>query len=178
MRRGVRRGFAALMLAVSFSGCGYHLAGHGGKITVLPEGTQAIVVHAPGADAAMLAQSLMTLMQSGSDYMVLRDNDPKAKGVQAVELDIENVSSQFVPSAYDSNGYAIQYRLSLSGSVRLMQGDTMLWNSGTITASTDVYVQGAGGAGSLQASLSQDRAKREMRQQWARQAWEALQSGF
>jgi hypothetical protein len=147
-------------------------------ISAMPAGAQAIVVHASGADASVLAQSLMTLMQSGSDYTVLRAGDPKARGVSAVELDIENVSSQFVPSAYDSNGYAIQYRLSLSGSMRLMQGDTVLWNGGTITASTDVYVQGSGGAGSLQASLSQDRAKREMRQQWARQAWDALQSGF
>jgi outer membrane lipopolysaccharide assembly protein LptE/RlpB len=174
----MRRLLAVLLLAASLSGCGYHLAGHGGKISAMPAGTQAIVVHASGADASVLAQSLMTLMQSGSDYTVLRAGDPKARGVSAVELDIENVSSQFVPSAYDSNGYAIQYRLSLSGSMRLMQGDTVLWNGGTITASTDVYVQGSGGAGSLQASLSQDRAKREMRQQWARQAWDALQSGF
>ena len=167
-----------LMLAAALSGCGYHLAGHGGKITVMPEGTEAIVVHASGTDAAMLAQSLMTLMQTGSDYAVFKANDPKAKGVHAVGLDIDNATSRFVPSAYDSTGYAIQYRLSVSASVRLMQGDTVLWNGGKITVSTDVYVHGAGGAGSLQASLSQDRAKREMRKQWARQAWDALQSGF
>lgn len=174
----MRRMLAVLMLGLALGGCGYHLAGHGGKITVLPEGTQAIIVRTSGADAAVLAQAMITMMQAGSDYTVLRAGDPKAQGVNAVELDIENVSSQFVPSAYDSNGYAIQYRLSLSGSLRLMKGDTMLWNGGAITASTDIYVQGSGGAGSLQASLSQDRAKRQLRQQWARQAWEALQSGF
>jgi outer membrane lipopolysaccharide assembly protein LptE/RlpB len=175
----MRRLFTALVLvALSLGGCGYHLAGSGGKIVVIPEDTQAIVVRTSGADAAMLAQSLMTLMQAGSDYTVLRAGDPKAQGVNAVELDIENVSSQFVPTAYDRNGYAIQYRLSLSGSVRLVKGDTVLWNSGPITASTDIYVQGAGGAGALQASLSQDRAKRDMRDEWARKAWEALTSGF
>lgn len=168
----------SLVLAVSLAGCGYHLAGHGGRIVVIPEDVHTIVVRTTGADAAMLAQSLMTLMQAGSDYTVLRASDPKAQGVDAVELDIENVSSSFVPSAYDRNGYAIQYRLSLSGSVRLVRGDTMLWNSGPIAASTDIYVQGAGGAGSLQASLSQDRAKQDMRDEWARKAWEALTSGF
>jgi outer membrane lipopolysaccharide assembly protein LptE/RlpB len=174
----MRRLFTALALALSLGGCGYHLAGHGGRIVVIPEDVHAIVVRTSGADAAILAQSLMSLIQVGSDYTVLRANDPKAQGVNAVELDIENVSSQFVPSAYDRNGYALQYRLSQSGSVRLVKGNAVLWNSGPITASTDIYVQGAGGAGSLQASLSQDRAKQDMRDAWARKAWEALTSGF
>lgn len=168
----------ALLLGLMLSGCGYHLAGHGGKIVVAPADTQAIVVHTTGADAAVLAQSLMTLMNAGSDYTVLKAGDPKAQGVHTVELDISNVSDRFVPVAYDSNGYAIQYRLVMSGSVRLMQGDTELWNGGTISASTDVYIQGGAAAGSIAASISQDRAKKEMRQQWARQVWEALQSGF
>ena len=165
---------AALVLAVVLSGCGYHLAGHGDAHGAIPPGTQTVVVRAAGLDANRLAQALMARMRVGSDYTLQRADAPHATGAGTVELRIENTSVRFVPAAYDRTGIAIQYRLTLSASVSLYRDQTALWQSGPMTAAGDVYV--TGGPASVEAS--RDRVAQEMRRQWARQAWERLQSGF
>jgi outer membrane lipopolysaccharide assembly protein LptE/RlpB len=174
MSRNLMRLGAALVLAVSLGGCGYHLAGQGDAHGAIPPGTQTVVVRASGLDANRLAQELMARMRVGSDYTLQRADAPHATGEGVVELRIENASVSFVPAAYDRTGIAIQYRLTLSASLSLYRGQTALWQSGPMAAGGDVYVTGS--PASVEAS--RDRVAQEMRRQWARQAWERLQSGF
>lgn len=174
MRLGIRPWCTALALAAVLSGCGYHLAGHGDDRGAIPPGTQTVVVRAAGLDANRLAQVLMARMRVGADYTLQRADAHHAADAHSVELRIENVAVRFVPAAYDRNGTAIQYRLTLSASVQLFRGQTKLWQSGPMRAAGDVYV--TGGPASVEAS--RDRVEQAMRRQWARQAWERLQSGF
>jgi outer membrane lipopolysaccharide assembly protein LptE/RlpB len=170
----MRQVFVALMLAGVLGGCGYHLAGHGDNQGAIPPGTETVVVRASGLDANRLAQVLMARMRVGADYILQRADMPHATGSNSVELRIENVSVRFVPTAYDSTGIANQYRLTLSASVELFRGQTALWQSGPMTAAGDVYVT----SGPATVEASRERVEQAMRQQWARQAWERLQSGF
>jgi len=174
MRPGLKRFGAVLVLAAMLGSCGYHLAGHSGTHGAIPPGTQTVVIRASGLDANWLAQALMARMRIGADYALQRADEPHAVDTNTVELRIGNVSVQFVPTAYDRSGIAVQYRLTLTASIGVFQGETALWQSGPMAESGNVYV--TGGPASIEAS--RHRVERYMRQQWARRAWERLQSGF
>lgn len=165
--------FAALLL-LTLGGCGYHLAGHGDGGAI---GGDVQTASIQGVGVSNLLQSAFQQQFSRSYSAQLTLVTP-AQEIEDehrhVQIRLEQGFETFLPSAYDSAGVANQYRLTMGANVRLYRAGELLWESGVIRESGDVYV--AGGPSGIEASKS--RLLRDLHQQWAMRAVQRLRSGF
>jgi outer membrane lipopolysaccharide assembly protein LptE/RlpB len=157
-----------LMLLTS---CGYHLVGQGGGVGVVPADVRTLSIVDSGGAQQMLSP-LRQRLSSESFSLIEHDNIADEEHHARLRLQISPVA--FNPSAYDVAGVAIQYRMVLSGSLRLDRGGKVIWQSGTIQRWGDVFV--AGDPTSIEAS--RERLLRDLRKQWLQDAIGRLRSGF
>jgi len=162
------------LLLPLLSGCGYHLAGSGEGEGAVPDDVQTLSLQAAGAEAQQLLPLLRRQIERGASGYALVDNDTVVAAESHARLMLQSVSEHFVPSAYDATGVALQYRLTLTVTLQLYRQGALIWSSGAMRVSGDVYV--SGGPASIEAS--RQRLLRELRSEWARQAWSRLRSGF
>ncbi|HID36846.1 MAG TPA: hypothetical protein EYP39_05650 [Ghiorsea sp.] len=165
-----------LTLVVLLTSCGYHLVGQG-KSNVIPEQVVSASLTSQGAaqDKALLAELRQAWIQRKS-LPVLQD---KTQNTQHVSLRIESASEVFTPVAFNVSGLAIQYRLSVSASLKMYQNNALIWQSGLVVSSADIF----GDAAALTNNPASIEAEREtlleqLRKQWAQDALARLQSGF
>ncbi len=164
-----------LALVLILTSCGYHLVGQG-ESAVIPEGvTSASLEAAPNALGKTLLADLRVQWLQRESLPSLESGG----GQHHVVLRIENPSEAFTPVSFDASGLAIQYRLSVSGSLNMYQNNSLIWQSGAVSASADIF----GDASALTnnpASIEAEREalKEQMYQQWAQDALARLQSGF
>jgi len=169
--------FRTLLIATSLllGSCGYHLVGHGDGAGVIPADVRTVSLQATNEVAKTLMPGLERhfLRQSGESYeLVATGKTVDSERHAAIRL--EQASESFVPSAFDSTGVATQYRLTISGNIRVYRGGKVIWDSGLISEAGDVFV--TGGPSGVEASRS--RIQRDLRKQWAGRAWSRLSSGF
>ncbi len=170
-----RKVAAPVMLAMVLTSCGYHLVGHGGGAGAIPADVKTVSLQATNATAETLMPELKRhfLTKSDRGYELVdadKTHDPEAHA----DVRLEQASERFVPSAYDTTGVATQYRLVISGNIRVYRGGKLLWESGAISESGDVFVTG----GPVGIEASRSRIQRDLRKQWAIRAWNRLSSGF
>ncbi len=161
----MRRALVWLGAAVLLASCGYHLAGHGRG--AVPEDVRAVAI--TGADVRLANELKRQARSNARDWAVTDD-----AGAADAELRLGDVREQFVPVGYDANGVAVNYRLTLTGSLSLWRNGKQLWRSGPIAVSDEVYA--VGGPASIDASRA--RVRRDLTRQWLREAWQRLTSGF
>ncbi len=166
----------ALFLSLLLSACGYHLVGQG-KSNVIPDKVITASLSSQGSvqDKALLAELEQAWKQRRSLPTLQATNQRQ----QHVHLRIENASETFVPVAFDASGLAIQYRLSVSASLKMYQNNTLIWHSGSVSSQADIF----GDASALTNNPASIEAEREtlleqLRKQWAQDALARLQSGF
>ena len=169
--------FRTLLIAtlLTLTSCGYHLVGHGDGVGVIPEDVKTVSLQSNNDVGNKLASELKRHFsnKSSDGYALVAFDDVEDLEAHA-SVRLEQAAEQFVPSAYDSSGVASQYRLTISGNLRVYRSGKILWESGSIAESGDVFV--AGGPAGVEASRS--RIQRDLRTQWASRAWNRLSSGF
>jgi hypothetical protein len=102
------------------------------------------------------------------DYAVADDGHGEA------ELRLEAVSETFKPVAFDAEGVANTYRLTLTGRISIWRDGGYIWRSGLFSVHEDVFA--VGGPASIEASRA--RMSRDLRRLWVSEAWLKLSSGF
>ena len=169
--------FRALFVATSLilGSCGYHLVGHGDGAGVIPADVKTVSLQATNAVAETLLPELKRHFSTKGDKgYELVDADKIHDAEVHVDVRLEQASEQFSPSAYDRSGVATQYRLTISGNIRIYRSGKLLWESGAISESGDVFVTG----GPVGVEASRSRIQRDLRKQWATRVWSRLSSGF
>lgn len=164
-----------IVTSLMLASCGYHLTGHGDGADVIPADVKTVSLQATNETAETLMPELKRhfLTKGGEGYELVdvdKTHDPETHA----EVRLEQVSERFVPSAYDTTGVAIQYRLIISGNILVYRSGKLLWESGAISESGDVFVTG----GPVGVEASRSRIQRDLRKQWASRAWNRLNSGF
>ncbi len=155
------------------SGCGYHLVGHGDSSGAIPEDVVSVSVESPALFASGLVSALKRQLDGSDRYKVIAPEDVVDESTHAV-IRVEQVSEQFVPSAYDASGIATQYRLTLRGRVVLYREGRRVWESGSISKAGDVFV--AGGPSGIEASRR--RIREDIEKEWVYAAVSRINSGF
>ena len=170
-----RRASVPVALAMVLTSCGYHLVGHGDGTGVIPADVKTVSLQATNETAETLMPELKRHFLTKSDRGYELVDIGKAQDSEAhAAVRLEQASERFVPIAYDTTGVATQYRLIISGNIRIYRSSKLLWESGAISESGDVFV--TGGPAGVEASRS--RIQRDLRKQWAIRAWNRLSSGF
>jgi len=172
MQRG-RRAVLPAMTALILGACGYHLVGHGDGAGAVPADVTTVSVEATGAIGNSLARALKREMAGNPHYQVVAAADVDDEASHAV-IRIEQVSESFAASAYDASGLATQYRMTITANVRLFRAGTVLWESGAISKSGDVFT--AGGPTGIESS--RERIRKDLQKEWTLAAWARISSGF
>ncbi len=164
-----------LLLALLLSSCGYHLVGQG-QSHVIPHDTRTVTLQTtPSTLGKILLAELRAQWLQRESLPHLQEGSGKTH----VTLRIENPEQAFTPVAFDASGLAIQYRLSVSGVLRMYQEHSLIWQSGLVTSSADIF----GDAAALSNNPASVEAEREaleeqLHQKWAQDVLARLQSGF
>jgi outer membrane lipopolysaccharide assembly protein LptE/RlpB len=170
-----RRVAVPMVFAMALASCGYHLAGHGDGAGVIPADVKTVSLQATNATAETLMPELKRHFLTKRDKGYELVDADKAKDSEThADVRLEQASERFVPTAYDATGVATQYRLIISGNIRIYRSGKLLWESGAISESGDVFVTG----GPVGVEASRSRIQRDLRKQWAARAWNRLSSGF
>lgn len=160
-----------LCIGLLLSGCGYHLVGQGDGSGAIPADVVSISMRTGDAVATRLAAGLkQQLMQGGESRFDAERGDAETRA----EISIENVTESFVPSAYDNTGIASQYRMDLRARVRIYRAGKIIWESGMLSASGDVFV--AGGPTGIESS--RERIRKDLQKEWVLAAAGRIASGF
>jgi len=162
------------LLSVLFVSCGYHLAGHG-DAGLIPAHTKQMVVVATGGDQAKLLPELKQALWRGLNLELVNRNDVrKEANNDTIEVRVEQSRESFVSSSFDASGIANQYRLTLSGMVRVLQSGKEIWASELLSKASDVFA--SGDAVAIEAQKA--RVAESLRQAWAQKIIGRLRSGF
>jgi len=157
-----------LALLLLMTACGYHLVGQG-KATVIPDGVTSARLTSMDAEQVLLPELMQRWQQD--------DNLPMLKagaGETHVTLRIEQLTESFLPIAFDASGLAIQYRLQLQAWLKMYQLDSLIWTSGTVVVSANVF--GVDNPSVVEAERL--KLAKVLRQKWAKEAMNRLKSGF
>ncbi|MDQ7002807.1 MAG: hypothetical protein Q9N02_09005 [Ghiorsea sp.] len=161
----------ALLLTLLLSSCGYHLVGQG-ESTVIPHGVETAWLEADASSQGQALQlELAALWQENSRLPALHDVKPNKAHVT---VRIEQVHETFSPIGFDAAGLAVQYRLSISATLRMYQAGSLIWQASGVLVSADVF------AGNDPSVIESERARltKQLQISWAKSALARLQSGF
>ena len=160
-----------LTFVLLLGGCGYHLVGQG-ESKVIPSEVQTawLETDASAKNKALLLE-LEVLWQGNKHLPAL--NDVKENKTH-VTVRIEQISENFTPIGFDAAGLAVQYRLSISATLRMYQDSSLIWKADGVLVSADVF------AGDDPSVIESERARltKQLQTSWARAALARLQSGF
>jgi len=162
---------ALMMTLLSLNACSYHLVGHGEGSGAIPADVKTVTIAVNGDSHKVLSIFRQRL---ASEAFTLVDTADVAETEVHAFLRVNILPVAFVPSAYDVNGVASQYRMTYSGSLFVQRSGRNIWQSGTISQQGEVYE--AGGPASIEAS--RERLLRDLRKQWVSDALGRLRSGF
>ncbi|MDQ6979849.1 MAG: hypothetical protein Q9M46_00060 [Ghiorsea sp.] len=158
-------------LALILTSCGYHLVGQGESNVIPSEVQTAWLESGKSAKGQALRMELEVLWQ-GNKHLPSLDHVKPNK--THVTVRIEQVSENFIPIGFDAAGLAVQYRLSISATLRMYQESSLIWQANNILVSADVF------AGDDPSVIESERARltKQLQTSWARAALARLQSGF
>lgn len=160
-----------LTLSLLMTSCGYHLVGQGAATVIPSEVLTAHLSSQAGVEYQALLKQLKISWGQRKNLPVLQDTTSL---VNHITLRIEQATESFVPVTFDAAGLAIQYRLQVRAVLNMYQEHDLLWGSGAVMVSGDVF-------GDVNPSaIEAERAEllENLRQQWAKEAMNRLQSGF
>jgi hypothetical protein len=121
--------------------------------------------------AQALRLELAALWQENKHLPVLDDVKPSNKHIT---VRLEQAQEIFSPIGFDASGLAVQYRLSISATLRMYQENSLIWQAHGILVSADVF------AGDDPSVIESERTRltKQLQTSWARAALARLQSGF
>jgi len=161
----------SLCLSLAFNACGYHLVGQGKSLMIPSNVVSASLTSASNQEGKPLLRELRILWEQNAYLPPLQDEEFSQKHVV---MRVEQSSQSFHAIAFDASGIALQYRLQLSASLNMYQESNLIWQSGLISVSADMY------EATDPSVVEAEKTKLliQLQQQWANQAMASLQSGF
>jgi len=167
----MRRLFYAAACVWVLSACGYHLVGQAGTSNTVPAEARALHVQLLASpDDALLAVAEEAWGERMALPLTQQDEPNKAVLTMYIDGGHENL----VPISFDSSGIANQYRLTISGSVRMLYQDKQIWQSGVILEQGDVFATG----NTVAIEAQREDLAKSLRKSWAQQVMQHLYSGF
>ncbi|MDQ6975542.1 MAG: LptE family protein [Mariprofundaceae bacterium] len=148
-------------------GCGYHLVGQGNDAGLI-QSNETIYVQADQGLGKILSQKLIRELKKRG-YNIIEDAN-----LAGVALHLQHSSETLVPSAYDSTGLAVQYRLMVQADVSLWRKGEEIWRADRIVTRGDVFASG----GPTDIEAQKNTVAKQLYQAWVRQCLAQLQSGF
>ncbi len=141
--------------------------------------TSASLTTNAGKAGKILLAELKQLWLQQDDLPTLVDGKGGSGNKHHIILRIEQAKTAFVPVAFDASGLAIQYQLRVSAVLQMYRNDALLWSSGVVSSSADIF----GDATALANNPASIEAEKEtlseqLYRKWAREALARLQSGF
>jgi len=166
------RWFTGAACALILSACGYHLVGQGGTSDVVPNDAVAVQVQMlSGDDARLLAVAEKSLVQRMA-LPLLKQGDETTDAVLHVYM--EHVQETMNATSFDASGVANQYRLTISGKMRVLYQDKERWQSGVVAVQGDVFATG----GAVVIEAQRESVAKSLRRQWIQQVLQSMYSGF
>ncbi|MBL1353196.1 MAG: hypothetical protein COA61_007705 [Zetaproteobacteria bacterium] len=166
------RWFSIATCALWLSACGYHLVGQGGISDIVPKDALALQVKMlAGDDARLLAVAEKSLVQRTS-LPLLKQGDEATDGV--LDIYIEHAQESMNATSFDASGVANQYRLTISGKMRVLYQGKERWQSGAVAVQGDVFATG----GAVVIEAQRESVAKSLRRQWVQQALQRMYSGF
>lgn len=162
------------VLILGLNACGYHLVGQGEDSGVIPKDASQVAIIAAANAGKLSSVFRQKLVQSGDIPVVNIDQVMDDATSHAVEIRMEQVSEAMTVSAFDTSGIANQYRVTISGSLRVLQSGKELWVSESIRVSGDVFATG----GAVAIEAQKERVLQSLRDEWSQKALARLRSGF
>ncbi len=163
----------SMMFALLLTSCGYHMVGQADSGGAIPEDVTTVSIQGLGGAAETLLPELKRQFAGNNRYQMIAVEDVTDAQAHAV-LRIEQAAETFVPSAYDQSGIATQYRMTISGNVRIYREGKLIWETGVVSESGDVYV--AGGPTGIESSRK--KIQENLRKAWIFAVWGRINSGF
>jgi len=159
-----------LSALLSLAGCGYHLVGHGGGSGAIPAEVKTVSISG-NANATLLSRLQQRLH---SERYAIVEAGAVADRSHHASIEVKMIPLIFLPSTFDINGVATQYRMTIAGSITIRHHDKTVWQSGAIQRQGDVFV--TGGPTSIEAS--RQRLQQDLSKQWLSDAVGRIRSGF
>ncbi|MDQ6953566.1 MAG: hypothetical protein Q9M15_08570 [Mariprofundaceae bacterium] len=157
--------------ALILSACGYHLVGQGGISNVVPKDAVALQVQILSGDDALLAVAEKSLVQRMA-LPLFKKNDESKDAV--LHIYIEHAQESMRATSFDGSGVANQYRLTISGRMRVLYQDKERWQSGVVAVQGDVFATG----GAVVIEAQRESVAKSLRTQWIQQVLQRMYSGF
>jgi len=160
-----------LALLLLLTSCGYHLVGQG-ESNVIPSDVQTAWLESGKSSKGQGLRMELEVLWQGNKHLPALDHVKPNK--THVVVRIEQASETFTPIGFDAAGLAVQYRLSISATLRMYQASSLIWQANNILVSADVF------AGDDPSVIESERARltKQLQTSWARAALARLQSGF
>lgn len=147
--------------------CGYHLVGQGSGSGLLHVG-ESIYVQANSETGQILRQKLVRQLEQRG-YTIVEE-----AALASVALHLQQSSESLAPSAYDSSGLAVQYRLTIQADAILLRKGEEVWRANAIQVQGDVFASG----GPTDIEAQRENVAGQLHKAWVRQCLAQLQSGF
>jgi len=162
--------FYAFALAWMLNACGYHWVGQNASSDAVPTDADSLYVQMLGNDDALLARVKKALLER-MDLMPKKQDEVDAR---TLTVWIEHAQENLQPTSFDGSGVANQYRLTISGNVRVLYQGKERWKSDVIMVQGDVFATG----GAVEIEAQRERLAQSLRQSWADKVLQQMYSGF
>ncbi len=165
------RWFFGAACALLLSACGYHLVGQGGTSDIVPKDAVALQVQMLSGDDALLAVAEEALAQRMA-LPLLKQGNELNDGV--LEVYIEHAQESMVATSFDASGVANQYRLTISGNMRILYQNKERWQSGVMAVQGDVFATGD----AVAIEAQRESVAKSLRIEWVQKVLQRMYSGF
>jgi len=153
------------------SACGYHLVGQGGDSQVLPQSADGLQLQLiASGDHALLASTTSAFLERTGLFLVHADeaNDT------TLTVYLEHAQENLQATSFDASGVANQYRLTISGNIRVLYQGEERWESGQVSVQGDVFATG----GVVAIEAERESLAKSLRKSWVEQVMRRMYSSF
>jgi len=153
------------------SACGYHLVGQGNSSEAVPSTADSLWVQMLNShDDALLNVAQRALLER-TGLQLAHPDEPSAT---LLTIYIEHAQENLQVTSFDASGVANQYRLTISGNIRVLYQGEERWQSGQVSVQGDVFATG----GAVAIEAQRESLAKSLRKSWVEQVMRQMYSGF
>ncbi|MDQ6973541.1 MAG: hypothetical protein Q9M10_01545 [Mariprofundaceae bacterium] len=154
------------------SACGYHLVGQGGTSDAVPQDAVALRVHMVASEHQPLLSVVEKSVLQRMALPLLKQTDDSTDKV--LNIYIEDANENMVATSFDRAGVANQYRLTISGKMRVLYKNQERWQSPFIAVQGDVFATGD----ALAIEAQRESVAKSLREEWVQRVLQRMYSEF
>ncbi|MDQ6995812.1 MAG: hypothetical protein Q9M18_09485 [Mariprofundaceae bacterium] len=154
------------------SACGYHLVGQGGTSDVVPKDAVALQVQMLNSHDIALLTVVEKALEQRMSLPLMKEN--KHSEERVLHVYIEHAQENMLATSFDSSGVANQYRLTISGKMRVLYQTKQRWESSMMTVQGDVFATGD----AIAIEAQRESVAKSLRKEWVQHVLQRMYSGF